>query len=195
MELKDGKELNKLTLIKRLNLMDVYYNPNILDKKYYIDLYNKEIQSLSNQKKIQNELERDQMYTDYFKQQLCEKSECSLNLSSNNNLNNKVKLNENFFSDFDTNHLLGTLIAYYSMEVYEKFKDKINYQKILLPIQAIKKYTLINIAPKIKNIFFEVVRCIDDKLRGKYDILIYFILLIIFFVMSTWSKKSTLSKY
>ena len=195
MELKDGKQLSKLALIKRLNLMNVDYNPNLLDKQYYIDLYNKEIQSLSNQKKIQNELERDQMYTDYLNQNLCKKKECSLNFPSNNNFSNKTKLYENnFFSDFDTNFCVGVLLANFCMQTYDKFKDRIDYQKILLPIQAIKKYTAINLTPKIKKVFMEIVNFINDYMKEKYDILIYLILVIIFYLMTVWQKKRLTNK-
>ena len=46
MRMKSGKELTHLEIIKRLNLMGVNYDSSIIGKKYYIDLYNKEIQSL-----------------------------------------------------------------------------------------------------------------------------------------------------
>ena len=194
MKLKDGKELNKLTLIKRLNLMDASYNPKIYDKQYYIDFYNREIQSLLNQNKIQNELGKDRIYADFFNQQLCEKDKYFLNLSSNNNCNNKVKLNENFFSDFDSNFLIGVLLAKLSTDVYDKLKDKIDYRKILFPIKAIKKDSIVNIKPKIESIFIKVINCIDEKLKGKYDILIFLILVVNIFVVLVWSKKSTLKK-
>ena len=194
MKLKDGKELNKLTLIKRLNLMDASYNPKIYDKQYYIDFYNREIQSLLNQNKIQNELGKDRIYADYFNQQLCEKDEYFLNLSSNNNCNNKVKLNENFFSDFDSNYLIGVLLAKFSVDFYDKFKDKIDYRKILFPIKAIKKDSIVNIKQKFESIFIKVVNCIDEKLKEKYDILIFLILVVNIFVILMWSKKSTLKK-
>ena len=194
MKLKDGKELNKLTLIKRLNLMDASYNPKIYDKQYYIDFYNREIQSLLNQNKIQNELEKDRIYADFFNQQLCEKDKYFLNLSSNNNCNNKVKLNENFFSDFDSNFLIGVLLAKFSVDFYDKFKDKIDYRKILFPIKAIKKDSIVNIKQKFESIFIKVVNCIDEKLKEKYDILIFLILVVNIFVILMWSKKSTLKK-
>ena len=52
MKLKAGRELSQLEIIKRLNLMEIEYNPNIMGKKYYIDLYNKAIQSSQNVEKI-----------------------------------------------------------------------------------------------------------------------------------------------
>ena len=105
-----------------------------------------------------------------------------------------MKLNENFFSDFDSNFLIGVLLAKFSTDVYDKLKDKIDYRKILFPIKAIKKDSIVNIKPKIESIFIKVINCIDEKLKGKYDILIFLILVVNIFVVLVWSKKSTLKK-
>ena len=66
MRMKSGKELTHLEIVKRLNLMGVNYDSSIIGKKYYIDLYNKEIQSLDNQQKIIDELEKDRKYLEFL---------------------------------------------------------------------------------------------------------------------------------
>ena len=56
MKLKDGRDLSHLEIIKRLNIMGIGYNPDIIGKNYYIDLYNKAIKSPSNIEKIKKEI-------------------------------------------------------------------------------------------------------------------------------------------
>ena len=66
MKFKNGKELSYLELIKRLNIMGVEYNSNIIGKKYYIDLYNNAIKSSKNKEKIKNDIEKDQIYINFY---------------------------------------------------------------------------------------------------------------------------------
>ena len=84
MRLKSGKELPQFVLLKRLNLMGVNYNKNILGKNYYADLYDKEIKSIENQFKIKNELEKDSAYQNYFNQKLKSQKMTTLVFQPNN---------------------------------------------------------------------------------------------------------------
>ena len=70
MKIKSGKELTQLEIIKRLDLMGVKYDTRIVGKNYYINLYDKEIQSPVNQSKINQELIKDKRYQDYLSNKL-----------------------------------------------------------------------------------------------------------------------------
>ena len=86
MKLKDGKELSQLEIIKRLNLMGIGYNPEIIGKKYYIDLYNEAIRSSKNKLKIKNDIEKDQIYMNFYNQKLRKRKECYFQINGDNNI-------------------------------------------------------------------------------------------------------------
>ena len=208
MKLKDGKELTQFTLIKRLNLMGVNYNKNILGKNYYIDLYNKYIQSISNQNKIRNELNKDQVYSDYFNQKLRPRNECSLNFENKSNFNVKdsckgkcfLKENENnCFCSFKNDILFNVLFAHFFLNSYEYLRENFqfistNYNKLLFPFKAITKFTTFNIIPKIKEIIIKSINLIDNILDNKYNLLIDIMLFTFLVVILIYSKISKRNK-
>lgn len=198
MKIKDGKELSQIALIKRLNLMGIDYNKKILGKNYYIDLYNKAIKLKNNQDKIRTELNKDEEYANFYNDKLKKRNECLINISnskastnSNSNLSNKCSLSENenkgFFSDYNFDLVNKTILAHFCVNsfdyLYEKIPKNLNNTKLFFPFQAIKKCTSINIIPKIKKLFIEIVNYICDNLRDKFDILQKIILIILVIVM------------
>ena len=137
--MKSGKELTHLEIVKRLNLMGVNYDSSIIGKKYYIDLYNKEIQSLDNQQKIIDELEKDRKYLEFLTNNLRIVKETSFKCSSNKNKINSTFSNSNlvqnssdkyFFGDF--NYKLGTniMLSYNAFHLWEQNKNSIKKQLI-----------------------------------------------------------------
>ena len=110
MKLKSGKDLSQLEIMKRLNTMGIKYNPDIIGKNYYINLYDKEINSPINQEKIKNELEKDKIYIEYLNNNLRIRKESSIkyfvgkkNTQSNNNRNY-------FYDEYNKDICIGTLI-------------------------------------------------------------------------------------
>ena len=185
--------------------MGIIYNKDILGKNYYIDLYNKNIQSISNQNKIRNELNKDQMYSVYFNQKLRKANECSLNFDPKNDFDikdgfkNKCFLRENegkHFSNFYKDFLFNALFAHFCVNSYhylsKNFENiKINCNK-LFPFKAMKKYSTFNIIPKIKEIIIEFMNFIDNILYDKYKLLIDIILftvLVIILIYSNYRKN------
>ena len=209
MKLKSGKELSQLEIIKRLNLMGVNYNSDIIGKNYYINLYNKSIQSEQNKTKIKNELEKDQLYIDFYNQKLRKRNECSFEININENLsntnirNNKYKKNFNenfpnqnktFFGDFNTPLFKKIIFSHLCFNAYEysiKNKNKIEkiYNKFIIPIQAIKKYTILNIYPEIKKGIFEIIKFMDKFMIDKYNIIIIIIFIVLVVYVFLYIKK------
>ena len=162
MRMKSGKELTQLEIIKRLNLMGVNYDSSIIGKKYYIDLYNKEIQSSDNQQKIIDELEKDRKYLEYLSNNLRTVKETSFKYSSNINKNkiNSTFSNSNlvqnsndkyFFSDFNYNLFLNIMLSYNSLHFWEQNKESIKKQ-LNLPINAFKRFSDAYIIPNAKDL-------------------------------------------
>ena len=202
MKLKSGKELSQLEIIKRLNTMGIKYNSDIIGKNYYVNLYNDAIQSYSNKMKIKKELEKDKMYTDFYNQKLKKVKECSLGIYNDKNYYSKKNVNNNnmfsdknigkkrFFSDFDDSliqKIFITQIAYDFVDVNSEYIDKVGnaIPNILIPIQAIKKYTLLNIYPEILKKINEIIDILNDLIVDKFVfvlIILFLLLLIIIFV-------------
>ena len=211
MKLRSGKELSQLEIMKRLNTMGIKYNSDIIGKNYYINLYNDAIQSIPNLIKIKHELEKDKMYSDFYNQKLRKINECSLrfvngtNIVNNennvNNMNNNDKKNrknngiKKFNCGYDTSliyNLAITQLAYNFIDYNSKYIDiignKINncLPKILLPIQAIKKYTMVNISPDMLRIINELIDILNKLMGEKYlviAIIIFLLLVIIIFLL------------
>ena len=162
MRMKSGKELTHLEIIKRLNLMGVNYDSSIIGKKYYIDLYNKEIQSLDNQQKIIDELEKDRKYLEYLTNNLRMVKETSFKYSSNKNKNdiNPTFSNSNlvqnsndkyYFSDFNYKLCFNIMLSYNSFQFWEQNKKSIKEQ-LCLPISAFKRFSDAYIIPNAKDL-------------------------------------------
>ena len=203
MKLKNGRELSILEIIKRLNIMGIEYNSDIIGKKYYIELYDKAIKSPSNLEKIKNDINKDKMYMDFYNQKLKKKTECSFIIGNENNLlynnipnnNNKYILTDNikcrkknFFNDFNgglmnkivTGHLCFT--AYdYAVNNKNKFENIIN--KIMIPINELKKSKLINIYPDIKKEIFEIMNKFEKLNIDKFSIIAFLILIILTYIL------------
>ena len=211
MKLRSGKELSQLEIMKRLNTMGIKYNSDIIGKNYYINLYNEAIQYIPNLMKIKHELEKDKMYSDFYNQKLRKVNECSLrfvnktNIMNNenivNNVNNKGKqLRKNngikkFLCDYDTSLIYNVAIPImvnYFVEHNGKYfvtiGNKINnfLSRIIIPIPAIKKYTMVNISPYLAGKINELMDILNKLIGEKYlviTIIMSLLLVIITFLL------------
>ena len=197
MKLKSGKDLSQLEIIKRLNTMGIEYNSDIIGKNYYIKLYNEAIQSKENLIKIKKDIEKDKMYSDFYNQKLRIVPECSLGFrnekkiikKTNFNTKNLVKNNsqKGFFCDYECSlwrKLMLTRIAYDLVDANGEKIDKVgsNIPKLFIPIEALKKYTMINIYPTFKTKLGEIMDILNNLLAEKFlliSIIIFFALIII----------------
>ena len=197
MKLKLGKDLSQLEIIKRLNTMGIEYNSDIIGKNYYIKLYNEAIQSKENLIKIKKDIEKDKMYSDFYNQKLRIVPECSLGFrnekkiikKTNFNTKNLVKNNnqKGFFCDYECSlwrKLMVTRIAYDLVDANGEIIDKVgsNIPKLLIPIEALKKYTMINIYPTFKTKLGEIMDILNNLFAEKFlliSIIIFFALIII----------------
>ena len=206
MKLKSGKELSQLEIMKRLNTMGIEYNADIIGKNYYINLYDEAIRSSVNVLKIKNDIEKDKMYSAFYNQKLRKVNECTLSLDNEMNNMNYINNNENkcninnvnknigkqgFFSDFDgifLKKLLMAQIAYNFVEVNKKNINKIgnSIPKLLIPLQAIKKYTMINIYPSIVSKINRIMDILNNLIVDKFlviSLLIFLVLIIVIFLL------------
>jgi len=205
MKIKSGKELNYLELIKRLNKMNIKYNPEILGKKYYIDLYDKAIQSTENIEKINNEIMKDKLYKDFFNEKLRKRNEYSFEIIqsnhsnynlSNNNMNNYNYVNkkEGFFSEFNPKYIQNSLITtacFASVEYASNHPKNVNklLNKIKLPFQAIKKISSFTFIQKINNTIMKMVNFISELSFDKFCLMKFFILILVIVTMVLFVLK------
>ena len=213
MKLKSGKELSQLEIMKRLNTMGIEYNADIIGKNYYINLYDEAIRSSINVLKIKNDIEKDKMYSAFYNQKLRKVNECTLRLDNEMNNMNNINKNENkcnisnvnknigkqgFFSDFDgifLKKLLMAQIAYNFVEVNKKNINKIgnSIPKLLIPLQAIKKYTMINIYPSIVSKINRIMDILNNLIVDKFlviSLLIFLVLIIVIFLLFKKALKN-----
>ncbi len=147
--MKTGKELTQLEIIKRLNLMGVKYDSNIMGKNYYINLYNKEVLLPENQIKIKNELEKDKKYLEYLTNNLRTTKEVSFEYNSKKN-DISCKNKKYFFSDFNTRLYMNTLLYCNSLNfIWEN--HEIIKKNIKIPINAFKKFSSALVYPDVNN--------------------------------------------
>jgi len=209
MKLKTGKELNQLEIIKRLNIMGIDYNTDIIGKNYYIDLYDKAIKSEFNLDKIKMDIEKDKMYNDFYNQKLKRRKECSLeikkekDLSFNNSKNTKNKYifkedisnsNNKYFEDFNFELAKNILVAKLCLNTYEyanenpkKFKNI--YSIFNIPIQAFKKFSIINIYPEFKKRLINIFSIFDDIINDKFVFIIYLLFFIMIIILIIFIRK------
>ena len=210
MKLKSGKELSQLEIMKRLNTMGIEYNADIIGKNYYINLYDEAIRSSINVLKIKNDIEKDKMYSAFYNQKLRKVNECTLRLDNEMNNMNNINKNENkcnisnvnknigkqgFFSDFDgifLKKLLMAQIAYNFVEVNKKNINKIgnSIPKLLIPLQAIKKYTMINIYPSIVSKINRIMDILNNLIVDKFLVVSFLIFLVLIIVIFLLFKKA-----
>ena len=210
MKLKSGKELSQLEIMKRLNTMGIEYNADIIGKNYYINLYDEAIRSSINVLKIKNDIEKDKMYSAFYNQKLRKVNECTLRLDNEMNNRNNINKNENkcnisnvnknigkqgFFSDFDgifLKKLLMAQIAYNFVEVNKKNINKIgnSIPKLLIPLQAIKKYTMINIYPSIVSKINRIMDILNNLIVDKFLVISFLIFLVLIIVIFLLFKKA-----
>ena len=209
MKLKSGRELTQLEIIKRLNLMGIEYNSDIIGKNYYIDLYNKAIQSKDNLDKIKNSIEKDQQYFDFLTQNFGRRGQNSFKvdkvqsvqyINKYQKFNNNMSKNcdkEGFFDEFVNpfaRRVLMTRIVYNVVDNNGPYINKIgnNYiPKLFIPFQATKKCTLNNIYPKLiskliskLNELMDIMNyLISDNKFVIIGIMIFLILIIIIFLL------------
>ena len=191
MKLRSGKELRQLEIMKRLNTMGIKYNSDIIGKNYYINLYNEAIQSTPNLMKIKHELEKDKMYSDFYSQKLRKVNECSLrfvnktNIVNNEKYMNNVNINDKRLSK---NTGIKKFIGDYDTEYIDIIVNNISdfLPKIIIPIQAIKKYTMVNVSPYLARKVNELMDILNKLMGEKYlviTIIIFLLLIIITFLL------------
>ena len=201
MKFKNGKELSYLELIKRLNIMGVEYNSNIIGKKYYIDLYNNAIKSSKNKEKIKNDIEKDQIYINFYNEKLKKRKECSFliekekniidnNLQIYNNKNYKENFNskKNLFGDFNGSLLNKIVLSHLCFITYDHAKNNSEtFEKILnklnIPIHALNKISIKNACSKIKEIIIELINIIDIIIIDKFSYIVIFSFIVILFII------------
>ena len=213
MKLKSGKDLSQYEIKKRLNTMGIKYNSDIIGKNYYINLYDEAILSNSNIMKIKNDLDKDKMYTDFYNKKLRKVNECSLRIcekinyiNKNNTFDNNLYSGKNngkkgFFSDYNDSLMKKILITQLTLDFVDangKYIDKIGnaIPKILIPFQAMKKYTMLNIYPEVVaklNKFLDILNGLMDEKFILISIMIFLILVIIIFLVYK-KKKMNLRK-
>lgn len=196
MRLKSGKELTQLALLKRLNLMGVNYNKNILGKNYYIDLYDKEIQSAENQFKIKNELEKDIAYQNFINRKLQPQKNTTL-LFTKNDSNIKNNSNKIFLTDF-TKEVFWTT-TFYSFN-YEKISKNVNSflkfakNNTSIYYNEINKIYKVKILPYIKEIMKFIFDLIDKyHLMNHCEYLLYFVFVLVI-IMTFYRVKKCFKK-
>ena len=209
MKLKAGKELNQLEIIKRLNIMGIEYNSDIIGKNYYIDLYDKAIKSELNLEKIKMDLEKDKMYDDFYNQKLRRRKECSFeikkekNLSYNNSKNSKNKYmfkenisngNNKYFKDFNfelAKNIFFAKMCLYTYENANENPDKFRkiYSIFNIPIQAFKKFSMINIYPEFKKALINIFSIFDDVINDKFEFIVYLLFFIMIIIMLIFIRK------
>ena len=214
MKMKSGKELTQLEIMKRLNTMGIEYNSDIIGKNYYINLYDEAIRSSVNVLKIKKDIEKDRLYAAFYTQKLRKVNECSLKLDKDiNDLNyinekgNKCNINnvnknigkQGFFSDLEgsfLNKLIMAQIAYNFIEVNKKDINKLanSLPKILIPIQAIKKYTMINIYPSIISIIYKAMDLLNYLIADKFIVISFLVFLLLIITIFLLFKKTLKNK-
>ena len=209
MKMKSGKELTQLEIMKRLNAMGIEYNSDIIGKNYYINLYDEAIRSSINVLKIKKDIEKDKLYAAFYTQKLRKVNECTLKLDNDinkinyindqENKSNRNNVNKNlekkgFFSDFDGSFLqklIWAQIAYNFIEVNKKGINKlVNSLPKLIPIQAIKKDTLINIYPAIVSKINRVMNVLNNLIADKFLVISFLMFLVLIIVIFLLFKKT-----
>lgn len=197
MRLKSGKELTQLALLKRLNLMGVNYNKNILGKNYYIDLYDKEIQSAENQFKIKNELEKDIAYQNFINRKLQPQKNTTL-LFTKNYSNIKSNSNKIFLTGFAKEFFWTT--TFYSFNFKKISKNVNSFLKFAknntsIYFNEINKIYKVKILPYIKEVMkfiFDLIEKYHLMDHSEYLLYFVFVLLIImtFYRVKKFFKKN-----
>ena len=209
MKMKSGKELTQLEIMKRLNAMGIEYNSDIIGKNYYINLYDEAIRSSINVLKIKKDIEKDKLYAAFYTQKLRKVNECTLKLDNDinkinyindqENKSNRNNVNKNlekkgFFSDFDGSFLqklIWAQIAYNFIEVNKNGINKlVNSLPKLIPIQAIKKDTLINIYPAIVSKINRVMDVLNNLIADKFLVISFLMFLVLIIVIFLLFKKT-----
>ena len=209
MKMKSGKELTQLEIMKRLNAMGIEYNSDIIGKNYYINLYDEAIRSSVNVLKIKKDIEKDKLYAAFYTQKLRKVNECTLKLDNDinkinyindqENKSNRNNVNKNlekkgFFSDFDGSFLqklIWAQIAYNFIEVNKNGINKlVNSLPKLIPIQAIKKDTLINIYPAIVSKINRVMDVLNNLIADKFLVISFLMFLVLIIVIFLLFKKT-----
>ena len=187
MKIKSGKQLTQLEIIKRLNLMGIKYDPTIIGKNYFINLYDKEILSPTNQQKIQNELEKDRKYQEYFHNILRKTKEYSLQyLPKENNHSNDNK--KYIFDDFNMKLCSKTLICYGAFNLIGNNK-KLAKRYLFPPLKAFNRFKTNILYPEINRAFKAFLNFIDKINLDAYHYLCIFIFICLAVILLLFSIK------
>ena len=202
MKYKNGKELSYLELIKRLNIMGIEYNPDIIGKNYYINLYNDAIKSQKNKEKIKKDIEKDQVYINFYNEKLRKRKECSFSIDNENYIfeknalinNNQYFIDDNnyntkksFFSDYNGALANKIILAHLCFTTYDHAKNNIIFEiivnKLKIPIRAIQKLSFVNIYTQINKKIIEIINKIDILMIDKFSFIVFFSFIIIIVVL------------
>ena len=201
MKYKNGKELSYLELIKRLNIMGIEYNPDIIGKNYYIDLYNNAIKSQENKEKIKKEIEKDQVYLNFYNEKLRKRKVCSFAIDNENNIlqknaliNNKYYFEDNnyntkksIFTDYNGSLANKIVLAHLCFTAYDHAKSNVIFElifnKLKIPIHAIQKLSFVSISIEINKKILELINKIDILMIDKFSYIVFFSFIIIIIVV------------
>ena len=107
---------------------------------------------------------------------------------------NKNLEKKGFFSDFDGSFLqklIWAQIAYNFIEVHKNGINKlVNSLPKLIPIQAIKKDTLINIYPAIVSKINRVMDVLNNLIADKFLVISFLMFLVLIIVIFLLFKKT-----
>ena len=149
------------------------------------------------------------MYFDFYNQKLKKKNECSFLIGSTSNKpimpniynNNKYIFSDQtkygtkkYFSNYNGAILNNIVFGYLGYNIFEytvNNKDKFSniFTKIMIPINAIKKMSLITVYPLFKEIILEVLDTFEKSLMDKFLYIPYLILTILLFILIFMAKK------
>ena len=194
MKIKSGKQLTQLEIIKRLNLMGIKYDPTIIGKNYFINLYDKEILSPTNQLKIQNELEKDRKYQEYFHNILRKTKEYSLQYLQKEKIHSNAN-KKYIFDGFNMELCSRTLISYGAFNLIENNK-KLAKRYLVPPLKVFNRFKTNILYPEINRAFKAFLNFIDKINLDAYHYLCIFIficlaVILLFFSIKIRKQKSS----
>ena len=198
MRRKSGKELTQLELLKRLNLMGIKYDPTIIGKNYYINLYDKEVQSPLNQEKILKELERDKKYMDYLTNDLRIKKQASINYlaeKKNQNIVNNINPDKNFVCDSKMSICISIFLCFNTFFYITKNNKFININAKGIIAKLKKSINDIDISGIFKTFFDSICEFNINVDMFKYlYIIIYISIVVVLFFSFIKSLMGKLKK-
>ena len=174
--------------------MGIKYDPSIIGKNYYINLYNKGLESHSKQKKIKPQLEKDKNYLEYLSNNLRKTKENSIKLLGKKNLESNNLDKKCIVDGFNTKLFNTTLFCYSTFNFIENNKKAIN--KVQIPVDSVKKFLYGFVYSESKELFMKILNYFEkiniDIYHYMYIIIFIclMIFLLIFYIKSRRGKNS-----